>query len=134
MNRQQRRASESVGRRLQKKEWNEFQDVTEEAKEKGRLLGRDMERDKFFDRVYQNNKYIVQIFDNVERKGKVYTKVMLRKSDSTPMIGWNDLYRIKCEIFGDEVEAVQFLPPKSELVDVANLYWFWIEGTTSSAM
>lgn len=78
-------------------------------------------------KVYQNNKYIVQEFNDVKRKGKEYTKVMIRRCDSEPIYSWNDLYRIKNEIYGEETEAIQFMPPVSELVDVANLYWFWIE-------
>jgi hypothetical protein len=52
---------------------------------------------------------------------------MVRRSDSEPIYSWNDLYRIKNEIFGAEVEAIQFMPKVSELVDDANLYWFYIE-------
>lgn len=124
MNRQQRRASESVGRRLQRKEWNEFEDVTLESREKSDMFGRDPRG--YADQVFKNNKYIVQVFQGIYRKGSFYTKVMVRRCDAAPLSCWQDLYRIKNEIFGEETEAVQFLPPKSELVDVANLYWFWI--------
>lgn len=125
MNRAMRRASEANGRKLQRLEWNRFSDVTDEARGRHLMLNPDS-RFKV-DRVYKNNKYIVQVFHNVERKGRTYTKVMVRRSDSQPIYSWQDLYRIKNEIFGDEVEAVQFMPPKSELVDDANLYWFFIE-------
>jgi hypothetical protein len=67
------------------------------------------------------------VYYNVLRNKKMYTKVMCRRSDSKPICDWQDLFRIKNEIFGEEVEAVQFLPRKSELTDVANLYWFFIE-------
>ena len=127
MNREMRRASEKEGRRLQKLGWDEFQDVTEEAIKRHLILNRYPFREKFADKVYRNNKYIVQVFRDVERKGRNYTKVMIRRSDSEPIYSWQDMYRIKNEIFGEEVEAIQFFPKKSELVDVANLYWFWIE-------
>lgn len=126
MNRQMRRASLAEGRRLQKKDWNNFQDVTQEAIDKHRMLGGNPNFKP--GAVYQNNKYIVQTFLSVERKGKYYTKVMVRRSDSAPIYSWNDLYRIKNEIFGEETEAIQFMPPLSELTDVANLYWFYIEN------
>lgn len=125
MNREMRRISEKEGRRLQKLPWNEFQDVTEEAINKHKYLG-GLESFRP-NKVYQNNKYIVQVFMNVERKGKFYHKVMVRRSDSAPIYSWNDLFKIKNEVFGNEVEAIQFMPKVSELVDDANLYWFWIE-------
>lgn len=125
MNRSQRRSSHQNGLRMQKKPWDKFKDVTAEA----------IERREFFDKtsnfrpdqVFQNNKYIVQIFFHCMRNYKSYTKVMIRRSDSKPELSWSDMYRIKNEVFGAEVEAVQFLPKVSELVDDANLYWFWIE-------
>jgi len=123
MNRKQRRASFSEGRRLQKLDFNEFEDTTADSINRHRILNPTCTREP--DKVYQNNHYIVQIFYNVKRKGKFYTKAMIR-SDSKVLENWRDLYRIKNEIFGDEVEAIQFLPPKSELIDVANLYWFYI--------
>ena len=127
MNREMRRASEKEGRRIQKLGWDEFQDVTEEAIKRHLILNRDPFRKKFPDKVYRNNKYIVQAYRDVERKGRNYIKVMIRRSDSEPIYSWQDMYRIKNEIFGEEVEAIQFFPKRSELVDVANLYWFWIE-------
>lgn len=128
MNREMRRASEKEGRRLQKLGWDEFQDVTEEAIKRHLILNQYPSREKFADKVYKNNKYIVQVFRDVERKGRNYIKVMIRRSDSEPIYSWQDMYRIKNEIFGEEVEAIQFFPKKSELVDDANLYWFWIEA------
>ena len=125
MNRAQRRASQQEGKRLQKKAWNRFEDVTFEARAKHHSLSPDSGYSPC--KVYQNHQYIVQVFYGIERKGKYYTRVMVRRSDSAPICSWSDLFRIKNEIFGEEVEAVQFLPPKSELTDVANLYWFWIE-------
>ncbi len=125
MNRAERRASASEGRRLQKLPWNEFKDVSYEARSKHIAAG----GNPCFrpHAVWQNNKYIVQVFFNSPRKNRLYTKVMVRRSDGKPICSWTDLFRIKNEIFGAEVEAVQFLPRKSELVDDANLYWFWIE-------
>lgn len=127
MNRKMRRASIAEGRRLQKLDWDPFQDVTQQAIHRSRLLGGSAGYQP--DAVYQNHKYIVQVFKNQLRKGRTYTKAMVRRCDSEPIYSWKDLYRIKNEIFGDEVEAVQFMPPVSELTDVANLYWFWIEET-----
>lgn len=106
--------------------FNEFSDVTQESRRKSLALGGNPNFRA--DRVWQNNKYIVQVFYNCVRKENIYTKVMVRRSDSKPICSWSDLFRIKNELFGEEVDAIQFLPRKSELTDVANLYWFWIEN------
>lgn len=125
MNRAMRRASEKEGRRLQKLEWNDFNDVTIEAIKKHWKLN--PESNFRPDAVYQNNKYIVQVFVSQIRNGRRYKKIMIRRSDSEPIYSWQDLFRIKNELFGDEKEAIQFFPKKSELIDQANLYWLWIE-------
>jgi len=126
MNRNQRRLSHQNGLRMQKKPWNEFKDVTLEAVQSHELF--DKTSNFRPDQVFQNNKYIVQVFFHCMRDYKSYTKVMIRRSDSKPELSWSDMYRIKNEVFGEEIEAIQFIPKVSELVDVANLYWFWIEN------
>lgn len=120
-----RRLSEVEGRRRQKLEWDKFKNVTKEAIKKHLLLNPGS--NYFPDVVFQNNKYIVQVFLNVKRNFRNYDKVMIRRSDSKPIYSWADIFRIKNEIFGDEVEAIQFFPKNSELIDEANLYWIWIE-------
>lgn len=128
MNRKQRREfdkiSKAEGARKQKLGWDAFKEVTLESIKKHQALTPDS--DFKANQVFQNNKYIVQVFWNVVRKGKVYDQVMIRRSDAKPIYSWQDLYRIKNEVFGDEVEAIQFFPPKRELIDVANLYWIFI--------
>jgi hypothetical protein len=125
MNRQQKRLSQQAGNRLQTKEWNDFEDVTIWAIDKHLSLSPDSKYKP--DKVYRNNKYIVQIHYNIERDGRYYTRVMIRRNDSEAIYSWQDLFRIKNEIFGEEIEAIQYFPRKSELVDVANMYWIFIE-------
>lgn len=124
MNKQMRKLSQKEGERLQKLSWNDFKDVTEEAISRHFLL-----TGKLYNvgKVYQNNKYIVQVFYNDTTKNKSMTKILTRRSDGKPILSWSDLFRIKNEIFGEEIEAVQYLPKKSELIDEANLYWFFID-------
>lgn len=124
MNRAMRRASAANGRKLQKKDWNEFQDVTAEALYRHRLLNPGSTYRP--DRVYQNNKFIVQVFDNKQILGMNATKAMIRRADSGTEVFWADLQRIKNEIWGLEAQAIQMFPKESELVDDANLYWIWV--------
>lgn len=134
MNRAMRKASEAEGRRLQKLPWDKFEDVTLEAYMRHRIFNERLKANNAYgvcdfqvDKVYQNHKYIVQVFHNDMSKGKPMIKVMVRRSDGQAICNWQDLFRIKNEIFGEEIEAIQYLPKKSELTDVANLYWFFIE-------
>lgn len=124
MNRQMRRASETNGRRLQRKEWNPLVDVTGESRERTRILGGNTSFRP--DGVWMNNRYIVQVFDGQEVFDRPATKLMIRRNDSEPICSWTDLQRIKNELYGPEATAIQFFPPESELVDVANLYWLWV--------
>ena len=122
MNRFQRRASESHGRSLVAKGWSKFEDITYDA----------MTRPSFRQMscppciVMANNVYIVQIWlvSNTEW-GRV-TQVGIRRNDAAPVHSWNDLFRIKNEIFGPERSAVEVYPAVSELVDDANMYWLFV--------
>lgn len=125
MNREMRRASEREGQRRQKQPWNAFQDVTRESFSRARLLRG--ENAWVPDQVWANNKYIVQLLkDNKVYLDHRWDKIMVRRCDSQPIFSWQDMQRIKNEIFGEETEAIQFLPKQSKLVDEANLYWFFI--------
>ncbi len=124
MNRAMRRASEANGRREQRKEWEEFEDVTSESRRRHAALNPGSAFRP--DQVFQNPKYVVQIFNDRKVIGRPARQVMIRRSDSAPIYSWSDMQRIKNEIFGEEVEALQMFPKESELVDVANLYWMWV--------
>lgn len=129
MNRKQKREfnkkSLAEGKRRQKLGWDEFKNVTNEAIQKHMALNPASNFRPDF--VWQNNKYIVQVFLSVQRKNKTYDKAMIRRSDSKPIDSWQDLQKIKNEIFGPSIEAIQFFPPQAELIDDANLYWLFIE-------
>jgi hypothetical protein len=126
MNREMMRASLKEGKRLQKKGWNEFQDVTVDALRKYLALNGTLSGN-CPDQVFKNNLYIVQVFNNVNRYGRNYKKLMIRRSDSEPIEKFYTLQKIKNAICGEEVEAIQFYPKESELTDCANLYWLWVE-------
>lgn len=128
MNRSMRRASEAEGRRVQKLPWNQFADITHShpTRSAGEM------RESGLDRVWQNHRYIVFLHRNDRMwMGQSWDRVMARRSDAEPMISWSDMQRIKNEIFGEEIEAIQFLPKQTKLVDQANLYWFFVRSEES---
>lgn len=78
---------------------------------------------------YCNNLYAVQ-------RHKIpgcWDRIMVRSHDSMP-VGWAALQRIKNELFGHETIAIQVLPRESDVVDSANMYWFFIVPLESEAL
>lgn len=68
------------------------------------------------------------IYDNKPMtKGISATLAMIQKHDALPIPNhWKELQRIKNEIFGKEVTAIEYYPKESELIDVANIYWLFM--------
>lgn len=125
MNRQQRRLSEKEGRRVQTLPWNAFEKIS--AAECTLMSAQFRLSFTRFDGVWRNNHYIVFLTKKERHwSGIFWDRVMVRRSDAQAIYCWSDLFRIKCELFGEETEGIDFLPAKSMLVDVANLYWFFI--------
>ena len=82
-------------------------------------------------RAFSNNRLVIMIFDNEsinflgDRINAI--KVMVQRHDDKPIPNhWRELQNIKNKIFGNDATAIEFFPPESELVDVANIYWFWV--------
>lgn len=123
MNREMRRASAKIGRSMMKLPDNEFEDITAEARMKTQFA-----LSNYPDKVWKNNHYSVQLFrrDRV-MFGVQLDKLMIRRHDAEKIKEWHDLQEIKNRIAGEESVAFQVFPPKSQLVDVANMYWLFIE-------
>lgn len=78
-------------------------------------------------KVYKNNRYIVMLYENTLTTVGKCTKVAIQNFAGERLINhWATIQDIKNQIFGDEVEAVEYYPKESELFDVANVYWIWI--------
>jgi hypothetical protein len=71
---------------------------------------------------YQNDRYLVDVIR--ERDG-VIVALSIRRHDGEPCHDWRDFQRIKNEVAGEDVEAVELYPAESRLVDNANIYWLW---------
>lgn len=78
-------------------------------------------------RAYRNNRYTVMIYDNAETTHGPATQVLIQNHTNTPIVNhWKEIQRIKNEIFGLEVMAIEYFPPESELIDTHNIYWIFI--------
>ena len=52
-------------------------------------------------------------------------ELSIKTRDKAPFHSWRDLQRIKNELIGTEVEAVELYPAESRLVDTANQYYLY---------
>ena len=78
-------------------------------------------------RAFRNNRYMVMIYDESKTTKGTAISCLVQKLNNTPILNhWSEMQRIKNEIFGKEVTAVEYYPKESELQDVHNIYWMWI--------
>lgn len=76
--------------------------------------------------IFKNSMYVVQSFPMKMSPWGMFKKVGVRRNDAQPIRSWNDMQRIKNEIFGEESFAIEFYPKESLKVDDANMYWFFV--------
>jgi hypothetical protein len=75
------------------------------------------------DAVVQNNKYVVCVYRVKDEEALIHLSV--RRQDRLAVHDWRDLQRIKNELLGEEVEAVELYPSERRCVDTANQYHLW---------
>ena len=121
MNRQQRRASHSNGKKVMAAQyWSTWEEVplTSLPSLANNKIG--------IEKVYKNSRYIVQIFGWISTPWGPFTKVGIRRNDAAAAHSWSEIMRIKNELFSCNAQAIEIFPRASELVDAANMYWIWI--------
>jgi len=72
--------------------------------------------------VWINHKYTVQV---TRREDGSVAELSIRRNDRKAAHDWRDFQRIKNEIAGDEIEAVELYPAMSRLMDTANQYYIF---------
>jgi len=78
-------------------------------------------------RAFKNTRYMVMVFDNRKVSTGFAIQVLIQKHDDTPILNhWSEIQKIKNEIFGNEITAIEYFPPESKLVNQYNIYWIWI--------
>jgi hypothetical protein len=78
-------------------------------------------------RAYRNNRFTVMVYDNCPTTNGPAIQVLIQNHTNTPIVNhWREIQRIKNEIFGAEVMAIEYFPAQSELVDTHNIYWIFI--------
>lgn len=122
MNREMRRASKKIGKQMMSLPPNEFEEISYSEIQKTTVGIKP-------DQAWRNNHYTVQLYRQ-ERliMGVMMDKWMIRRNDAEPIKNWRDLQNVKNEVIGERIEAYQVFPKRSELVDVANMYWLFTEA------
>lgn len=78
-------------------------------------------------RCFRNNRYTVMIMDDHKTTKGNAIRAMVQAHDDQPIKNhWAEMQRIKSEVFGPEVTAIEYYPKASELIDQHNIYWLWI--------
>lgn len=78
-------------------------------------------------RAYRNNRYVITVDDNCPTTHGPAIRVMVQRHDDLPIkLHWREMQTIKNEIFGLETTAIEYYPAASKLIDMKNIYWFWI--------
>ena|ERR1700761_3374936 len=76
-------------------------------------------------RGFKNETYEVMISDNAETTKGNATVAFISRYDYNP-VSWAEMQKIKNEIFGEEITAIEYYPPNKTLIDNVNVYWMWI--------
>lgn len=75
--------------------------------------------------IWKNSRFEVWVYEYVshdEEDPIVMTHLSIKRRDKQTVRRWRDLQRVKNEVLGPEVEAVEIFPAESRLVDTANQY------------
>lgn len=78
-------------------------------------------------RAYRNTRYTVMVYDNAKTTKGEAIQILVQKHDGMTINNhWAEMQKIKNEIFGEEVTAVEYYPAESQLINTHNIYWMWI--------
>lgn len=75
--------------------------------------------------VWRNSRYQVVLRTCGEEGSPAIVWLSIKRHDGYPARDWRDLQRLKNELVGTEVEAVELFPAESRLVDNANQTHLW---------
>lgn len=123
MNRAMRRAGRALARST-RKEWHPFERLDtdpEWCEQNGAHLAELVANTGDVVELWRNNVYAVQVYARARSGRRPAMQLAICRHDGAEVRGWSDLQRIKNELCGPEVAAVEIYPPASELVDEANM-------------
>jgi hypothetical protein len=75
--------------------------------------------------VWRNSRYQVVVRHCGREDSPAIVWLSIKRHDGEPARDWRDLQRLKNELVGTDVEAVELFPAESRLVDNANQSHLW---------
>jgi hypothetical protein len=75
--------------------------------------------------LYRNNRYQVVVRHPTSPPDAPLVWLSIKRIDNQPCRDWRDFQRLKNELLGPEVEAVELYPAEGRRVDAANQYHIW---------
>jgi hypothetical protein len=75
-------------------------------------------------RVLMNSIYQVNVYEHETKLGPML-ELSIKRRDKEIIRDWRELQRIKNEILGSDIEAVELFPHEDRLVDTSNQYHLW---------
>ena len=127
-NRAQRRLNSKSFRKTSKidrSNWGEWEEKSNTFSQNSKRFIEDKKLLKGMKCFYVNNFVSVQVCPVQTDWGKVQ-RLGIRRHDEKPNLTWKEKQRIKNELFGDELIALEVFPKQSELIDQANMIWLWV--------
>lgn len=112
--------AEVISLSTEERQWTKFERATHYEDNTGT---HPLDPDDF---ILRNNIYQVSVVE-INRAtvfGKI-TWLSIKRIDQQPIHDWRDLQRIKNELVGELVEAVELYPSEARLVDICNQYHLW---------
>jgi hypothetical protein len=81
------------------------------------------------DEVWLNDRYVVHVTFHRDRRGApirgVVRELSIRRQDRKAVNDWRDAMRIKNQLAGEHIEAVELYPAQDRVVDTANQRYLW---------
>lgn len=77
-------------------------------------------------RAAENGVFVVMVRETDAGIWGPVTHAWIRTTGEANDITWAEKQQIKDELFGRERVAIEVFPPRSELVDAANLFHLWV--------
>jgi len=119
-----------MGRRKVEPKWTPFEQVPVDGHhERVARIGWEPDPMNQAVAVYVNSRYQVTLF---RYPGNYWpgmpleiVQLSIKRHDKREIKDWRDLQRLKSEIMGPEVEAVELYPAEWRMVDTANQYHLW---------
>ncbi len=76
--------------------------------------------------AWSNHTYAVQVFSEQPSPVGFVRPIGIGRHDKGANFPWQDLQRIKNQLYGENAVAVEVFPAESDLVDEANMRWLMV--------